>query len=83
MFILSERKNTVLFPHQKFVIHTPAKAIQKNTKRHLVWSLGFSLLLSYFIGPKIQTSDFLIFFSTILLRLKRYVILSLHIYSLS
>ena len=27
-FYLRE-KNTVLFPHQKFVIHTPAKAIQK------------------------------------------------------
>lgn len=39
MFILSERKNTVLSPHQKLVIHTPAKAIQnvQNTFGMVSW----------------------------------------------
>lgn len=45
--------------------------------------MDFYRLLSYLIGKKIQNPDFLVISFTILLRLKFYVILSLHIYSLS
>ena len=42
MVILSERKNTFLFPHQKFVIQTSAKAIQEvqNISGMVSWILS-------------------------------------------